>query len=195
MRRCTPIPATNTDHMTRRPGLDLYWIPLGAGARVVRVSGRTYEWFAARRHRRQAAPLFHSALVATTSQASVAIEMTPIPPRGVAADRGVVATGPVGAAFLGRFRVFRYEIRRWGDGTIPDLVDDASTTQMVLDLLPAVPTPVWGRDELGAGEMWNSNSVVAWTLARSGLDVAAGDPPGGGRAPGWSAGLAVALRS
>ena len=34
-----------------------------------------------------------------------------------------------------------------------------------------VPMPVWGRDELGTGEMWNSNSVVAWLIARSGLAV------------------------
>ena len=31
----------------------------------------------------------------------------------------------------------------------------------LIDLLPAVPTQVWGRDEARAGEMWNSNSVVA----------------------------------
>ena len=29
----------------------------------------------------------------------------------------------------------------------------------LLDLVATVPTPVWGRDELDAGEMWNSNSV------------------------------------
>jgi hypothetical protein len=33
--------------------------------------------------------------------------------------------------------------------------------------------PVWGRDELGAGEMWNSNSLISWLIARSGLDVEA----------------------
>ena len=33
--------------MTVDPQLDLYWIPLGAGARVVRTSGRVYEACAA----------------------------------------------------------------------------------------------------------------------------------------------------
>jgi hypothetical protein len=53
---------------------------------------------------------------------------------------------------------------------------------------------VWGRDELDAGEMWNSNSVVSWLLARSGFDVNSIRPPAGGRAPGWQAGLIVARR-
>jgi len=53
---------------------------------------------------------------------------------------------------------------------------------------------VWGRDELDAGEMWNSNSVIAWLLARSGVETDRIRPPRGGRAPGWNAGLAVAVR-
>jgi hypothetical protein len=57
-----------------------------------------------------------------------------------------------------------------------------------------VPTPVWGRDELRAGEMWNSNSLISWLIARSGLEVEAVHPPAGGRAPGWGAGLVVARR-
>jgi hypothetical protein len=53
--------------------------------------------------------------------------------------------------------------------------------------------PVWGRDELHAGEMWNSNSVIAWLIARTGLEAEAIEPPPAGRAPGWNAGL-VAVR-
>jgi hypothetical protein len=64
----------------------------------------------------------------------------------------------------------------------------------VLDLVPHVPTPVWGRDDLKAGEMWNSNSVTAWLIARSGMDTESIQPPAGGRAPGWGAGLVVARR-
>jgi hypothetical protein len=133
------------------------------------------------------------------------IEMTPVPRRGSSAERGVVGTGAVGSRWLGRFRVFRYELRRWLGGTIPDLgfavggpvrlTDDPAAVRAVLDVVASVPTPVWGRDELHAGEMWNSNSVVAWALARTGLEPAAGRPPGGGRAPGWDAGVAVARRS
>jgi hypothetical protein len=42
--------------------------------------------------------------------------------------------------------------------------------------------------------MWNSNSIVAWLVARAGLDADAIVPPMGGRAPGWNAGLLVARR-
>jgi len=74
------------------------------------------------------------------------------------------------------------------------LTSDPAAAQRVLDLTPRVPAAVWGRDELGAGEMWNSNSIVAWLLARSGLDAESIRPPAGGRAPGWGAGLVVARR-
>jgi hypothetical protein len=50
---------------------------------------------------------------------------------------------------------------------------------------------IWGRDELGLGEMWNSNSVVSYLLARSGVDLAPIAPPAGGRAPGWEVGIKV----
>jgi hypothetical protein len=42
--------------------------------------------------------------------------------------------------------------------------------------------------------MWNSNSVISWLVARSGLDVEALRPPAGGRAPGWHAGVEIARR-
>ena len=64
----------------------------------------------------------------------------------------------------------------------------------MLEAVPLVPTPVWGRDELGTGEMWNSNSVIAWVIARSGIDAESIQPRAGGRAPGWRAGLLVAHR-
>jgi hypothetical protein len=74
------------------------------------------------------------------------------------------------------------------------LTDDPRVARCILDLMPSVPTPVWGRDELHAGEMWNSNSFIAWLIARSGINGDAIHPPAGGRAPGWDAGLAVARR-
>jgi len=64
----------------------------------------------------------------------------------------------------------------------------------VLDVVSQIPTPVWGRDELGTGEMWNSNAVIAWVLSRGGIDTESLQPPRGGRAPGWQAGLTVARR-
>ena len=132
------------------------------------------------------------------------IEQAPIPDHNGEA-RGVVAEGPVGMRWAGRFRPFRYEIRRWRDGRIPDiraaiaspvrLTDDLDLAHHVLDLLPSIPTPVWGRDEFGTGEMWNSNSVVSWVLARSGVDITTVHPPAGGRAPGWHAGVVIAARA
>jgi hypothetical protein len=47
---------------------------------------------------------------------------------------------------------------------------------------------------LAAGEMWNSNSVISWLIAGSGLNPESIQPPDGGRAPGWNAGLVVAGR-
>jgi hypothetical protein len=116
----------------------------------------------------------------------------------------VVAEGPVGSRWAGRARLFRYEVRCWRGGSIPDvdeavdsprlLSSDPAVAQRVLDLVPQVPTAVWGRDELGAGEMWNSYSTIAWVLARAGLCAESIEPPAGGRAPGWRAGLVVARR-
>ncbi|MBD0339056.1 MAG: hypothetical protein ICV67_07205, partial [Thermoleophilia bacterium] len=74
------------------------------------------------------------------------------------------------------------------------LTDDPVLARRLLELVPSVPTPVWGRDELGAGEMWNSNSFISWLLVRSGVPADGVQPPPGGRAPGWWAGLVVARR-
>lgn len=123
---------------------------------------------------------------------------------GAAGPRGVVAEGPVGARWAGRSRLFRYEVRRWREGVIPDvaeavdspvpLSDDPGLARRVLDLVPRVPTPVWGRDGLRTGGMWNSNSLTSWLVAGAGLDVDALRPPRGGGAPGWHAGVVVARR-
>ena len=69
------------------------------------------------------------------------------------------------------------------------LTDDALLAQRVLELVPTVPMLVWGRDEAHAGEMWNSNSLTSWLIARSGLPVESIRPPAGGRAPGWRSGV------
>jgi hypothetical protein len=132
------------------------------------------------------------------------IEQAPIPDDN-GDQRGVVAEGPVGLRMLGHFRLFRYEIRRWRGGSIPDirqavgspvrLTNDREQARRVLDLLPSIPTPVWGRDELHTGEMWNSNSVVSWLLVRSGVPLDSIRPPSDGRAPGWHAGVVIAERT
>jgi hypothetical protein len=106
---------------------------------------------------------------------------------------------------VARWRMFRYEVRRWRDGVIADadeavaspqlLSDDPALAYRLLDLVGSLPRPVWGRDELGTGEMWNSNSLASWLLARAGLETNDIGPPPGGRAPGWHAGLVVASRA
>jgi hypothetical protein len=186
-------------------GVHLYWIPLGAGepSPLIRWSGACFEAYQARRERRPPLDLYHAALQVWLDGGRYVIEMAPAwgPGHG---QPGVVATGPVGLRALGRSRFFRYEVRRWRDGVIPDLgyavggprrvADDARTSGRVLGLAADFPTGTWGRDEFGAGDMWNSNSLVAWLLARSGVDAHRLAPPANGRAPGWRAGLAVAAR-
>ena len=184
-------------------GIDLYWLPLGAGGHSVRLNGRIFEALAARLERRDRCDLYHSALEVRVPEGRFVIEQAPIRP-GDGAERGVVAEGAVGARAAGRYRLFRYEIRRWRDGVIPDvdeavesphrLGSDPDCARRLLELVPQVPTPVWGRDELRAGEMWNSNSLISWLIARSGLDVDSIQPPPGGRAPGWQAGIVIARR-
>jgi len=184
-------------------GIDLFWLPLGAGGHSVRLNGRVYEAVAAKLQRRPPCELYHSALEVHVPEGRFVIEQTPVPDAD-GAERGVVAEGAVGRRWAGRMRIFRYEIRRWRDGVIPDvaeavespqrLSDDPSQARRLLELVPSVPTPVWGRDELGVGEMWNSNSVISWLIARSGMAAETIPLPAGGRAPGWDAGLRVARR-
>jgi hypothetical protein len=183
--------------------VDLYWLPLGAGGHSVRVNGRVFEAAAARAARRPACDLYHSALEVRVAAARFVIEQAPVRDAH-GGQRGVVAEGPVGVHWAGRFRIFRYEIRRWRDGQIPDvgeavesprrLTAEEARAQRVLDLVPQVPTCVWGRDDLQTGDMWNSNSVIAWLIARGGMATDSIQPPTSGRAPGWHAGLVVARR-
>lgn len=183
--------------------VDLFWLPLGAGDRWVRWSGRAFEALAARHERRPAADLYHSALQVRLGADLFAIEMAPAWD-AAAPDRGVVCAGPVAMSWLGRSRFFRYEVRRWHDGRIPDLAAavggpvcvQTSTDQVrrLLEIVPDFPAATWGRDELGTGEMWSSNSLCSWLLGGSGHEVDGLGPPARGRAPGWSAGLAVVRR-
>lgn len=184
--------------------VDLYWLPLGAGGRFVRLNGRVFEALSAWLQRRPRRDLYHSALEVHVAGERFVIEMAPVWNER-SPHRGVVAEGSVGSASAGRLRLFRYEVRRWRDGRIPDvdeavaspvrLSDDEAVARRVLELVPQVPTLVWGRDELSTGDMWNSNSLIAWLIARGGMDAEAIALPTRGRAPGWEAGMAVALAS
>lgn len=180
--------------------VDLYWLPLGAGAgnQVVRLSGRIYERLVAWRDGRPRQALYHSALRVQLGDETYVIEMAPVWSSG-ATERGPVCGGPVGLPWLGRSRWFRYEVRRWRDGTIDDIAYAVESPQRLsadrehaaglLGSVPAFPTATWGLDEFGTGEMWNSNSLVSWLLVVSGHDLDGIRPPAGGRAPGWHAGL------
>jgi hypothetical protein len=192
-----------------RPGsadaasVDLYWLPLGAGGHSVRWNGRLFEAIVSRREHRPAQDLFHSALEVRHGHDLYVIEMTPAW-AGRQVDRGVVQEGPVGARWLGSSVLFRYEVRRWRSGAIPDVAEAVDSprrlsknrhqAERVLELVQEVPAFTWGRDELRAGDMWNSNSLVAWLLERSGHHATHIRPPARGRAPGWKAGLALAVR-
>jgi hypothetical protein len=56
-------------------------------------------------------------------------------------------------------QALRYEVRRWRDGIIPDVAEAVESphrlsenpdhARRLLELVPQVPTPAWGRDELG----------------------------------------------
>ncbi len=185
-------------------GVDLYWLPLGARGWFVRLNGTAYEAVVAARERRPRSDLYHSALIVTLGEARFTIESAPIRDDD-GPGRGVVSEGAVGHRALRRLRVFRYELRCWRDGVVQDideavdsprhLTDEPALARRLLDLVPAVPRPVWGRDELGTGDMWNSNSIVSWLVTTSGLDVESIRPPAGGRAPGWTAGIVVARRA
>ncbi len=192
-----------SDHRLMGNGIYLYWIPLGAGGSgFVRFNGRVYEWATSRREKRPPLDLFHTALEVRMREGRFVVEtMWPRPDRDGAA-RGVVVDGPVFASWLGFTRIFRYEVRSWRDGVLPDAGDavggprlvstDVGTAGGLLDLVGSVPRLVWGRDQSGVGDMWNSNSVISWLLTRSGIDMDSVSAPDGGRAPGWDAGLTVA---
>ena len=169
----------------------------------MRLNGQVFEAASAFLARRSSCDLYHSALVVRVPKGRFIIEQAPVG-RGDGVERGVVSQGVVGSRWARRFRIFRYELRCWRDGVIPDiaeavnsprrLTNDADVAQRLIDLVPSVPMHVWGRDELRTGEMWNSNSMISWLIACSGLAAESIDPPAGGRAPGWHAGIVAARR-
>jgi hypothetical protein len=188
---------------TRGASVDLYWLPLGAGTHCVRWNGRIFEALVAHHEHREARDLYHSALEVRIDADRFVIEMTPVW-ASKDAERGVAGQGAVGLPWLGHSRFFRYEVRCWRDGIIPDATEavasprrlstDPLQARRILELVPAFPTATWGRDELHTGDMWNSNSLISWLLTRSGHDLSVIDPPANGRAPGWCAGRLVAHR-
>ena len=182
---------------------DLWWLPVGAGGVIVAHTSRWWELMSAWRDHRTPLQLVHAALEVLTGGERYVIEMTPQwgQPRTAS---GVVATGPVGRPALGRFRMFRYVVRAWPNGVLPDRAYAVAAptsiplgrtqAQGLLDTLPDVPLHTWGRAVPPSTDMWNSNSLIAWALRRAGVDAGTLAPPAGCRAPGWAAGLAAGTR-
>lgn len=131
--------------------VDLYWLPLGAGdnTHCVRTNGRVFEWATARYEHRERRDLYHAALEVRIGADGFVVEMAPVWSTD-APDRGVVCEGPVGLRWLGRSKLFRYEVRCWRGGVIPDVAEavdsprrlstDPTLAEKVLSLAPAFPT-------------------------------------------------------
>jgi hypothetical protein len=139
--------------------VDLYWIPLGAGGHCVALNGRAFEALDAAHRRRPGCALYHAALIVTHDGERYTIDLAPAW-GAIEANRGVVCTGAVGSRQLGRCRLFRYELRCWQGGSIPDLQyavgptprlsTDPAVARRLLESISVVPAAVWGRDELRA---------------------------------------------
>src|SRR5437763_4867107 len=117
------LPETSLDvgvAVPAEPFIDLYWLPLGAGGHFVRLNGRVYEAVVSRIERRPTCDLYHSALAIGLPHTVHVIESAPIRPND-GLDRGVVGEGPVGMRWAAHFRLFRYELRVWRGGYIPDI--------------------------------------------------------------------------
>src|SRR4029450_12721924 len=100
------VSGTATDDPRQRSAaVELYWIPLGAGQHVVRLSGRVFEAISARLHGRRSCDLYHSALVVVVPGGRLVIEQPPVPDAH-GDRRGVVVEGAVGTRLVGRFRLF-----------------------------------------------------------------------------------------
>ena len=136
-------------------GIDLYWLPLGAGGNgYVRLNGRVYEAIKARLERRRSFDLYHTALEVRVPEGRFIIENAWPSPDADTQSRGVVIEGPVFNRRLARFRPFRYEVRCWRDGVISDvgqsvaspqlLSDDPLLARSLLSLVTSVPVVIWG---------------------------------------------------
>mgnify|MGYP001826553672 CR=1 FL=1 len=185
-------------------GIDLLWIPLGAGGWFVQFNGRVWETIQARKEHRQPSNLFHTALIVHAPEGLFTIENAWPIPDSSGDSRGVVVDGPVFSRWLGILRVFQYEVRCWHVGIISDanwavggprrITDRLIDAQRVLEYLPTIQSYIWGRRIPGTEDMWNSNSTISWVLTRSGIDLTNIEPPAAGRAPGWRAGISIARR-
>jgi hypothetical protein len=180
--------------------VDLHWIPTGAGTQIAR-NMKAYEWLAATLARRPRVVLCHAALKVELDGRHYTMELTPVTPHKDVIPAPV--TGPVGARFAARFRIFRYQLctvecpalpdEEWTIGEPVRVAPDGATAERIFEAAAVVPPYVWGRRVPGTTEMWTSNSVISWLLRRAGIEAANITLPAGTRAPGWRAGLEASL--
>ena len=184
--------------------VDLYWIPLGAGGHSVRFNGRVFEAIEAARAAPAALrPLPRGARRRARTASATRSRSRPRRTRDEA-SRGVVATGAVGSRYAapaapvslrGPLLARRVDPgSRLGASAGPAGSRRPAVARRLLDAGRGRAHAGLGPRRAGAGEMWNSNSMIAWSLSAAGLPTAAIRAPAGGRAPGWDAGLVVARR-
>jgi hypothetical protein len=118
-------------------GVELYWLPLGAGGWFVRLNGRIWEAIHAHLEHRRPLDLYHTALVVRVLGGRFVVENCWPIPDADGPSRGVAVEGSVGSRRLGRWRVFCYEVRCWPDGMIAD-ADEAVASPQRLSSDPAV---------------------------------------------------------
>lgn len=155
----------------------LWWVPVGAGGHLVRHTSHWWELAQAARGRRAPQQLFHTVLEIVADGDRYVIEMAPAWGASSSDDRGVVATGLVGLPWLGGSRFFRYEVRRWRNGVIPDrrwavggpvaIAHDGATADRLLQRIERVPTLTWGRDASRTGDMWELKLAHLVAASRS----------------------------
>ena len=88
--------------------------------------------------RRPVRDLYHSALQVKVAEGTFVIEQAPVHDWS-GTQRGVVAEGAVGSRWAGRFRIFRYEIRLWFGGHIPDVAEAVDSPRRLTSDDPQVP--------------------------------------------------------
>jgi hypothetical protein len=120
------------DSVLSRGAIDLYWLPLGAGGHFVRLNGILYEALSARLGRRPVYDLYHSALEVQVPEGRFVIESAPIRASD-GPERGVVGEGSVGSRRAGWLPIFRYELRCWRDGVIPDVAEAVESPRRLSD--------------------------------------------------------------
>ena len=96
---------------------------VGTGA----SSSGSQRWHA----RRDRCDLYHAALEVQVAEGRFVIEQAPA--WSEQSERGVVAEGAVGARAAGRLRLFRYEVRCWRDGVIPDVAEAVESPKRLSD--------------------------------------------------------------